>query len=115
VDGLLTHANHFEAALPIFDSFKEWGGSSLFRSARARRLLADVAADRKVTEDDLIGVFRDHASFPIGICRHVDERMQPRDHSESIYSVLLDLHARRLAVAAGPPCGHEYVWLDLAG
>jgi isopenicillin-N N-acyltransferase like protein len=113
VDGLLTHANHLEMSLPVYDTIKDWGGSSLFRAARARRLLADAAADRKVTEDDLAAVFRDHASFPLGICRHLDERDAPADLSESVYSVLLDLDARRIAVAPGPPCGHDYTWYDL--
>jgi isopenicillin-N N-acyltransferase like protein len=27
--------------------------------------------------------------------------------------VLLDLDARRFGLAAGPPCEHEYAWLDL--
>ncbi|MEV0394557.1 C45 family peptidase [Polymorphospora rubra] len=114
VDGMVTHANHFEAGLPVFDTIKEWGGSSLFRSARARRLLTDAAVAGKVGVDDLMGVFRDHASFPLGICRHVDERDAPLDRSETVYSVLLDLDERRFGLAAGPPCGHDYTWLDLA-
>ncbi len=113
VDGLLTHANHFEGGLNLYDTIKDWGGSSLFRSARARRLLAGAAADRKVTEDDLAAAFRDHASYPMSICRHIDERDAPIDRSETVHSVLLDLDGRRLGVAAGPPCGHEYTWLDL--
>lgn len=112
VDGVLTHANHFETALRVYDTIKDWGGSSLFRAARARRLLAGPAADRKVAQDDLAAVLRDHASYPMAICRHVDERDAPLDRTESVHSVLLDLDARRLAVAAGPPCRHEYAWAD---
>jgi len=114
-DGLLTHANHVESGLPVYDTIKDWGGSSLFRSARARRLLADVVADRKATEDDLIATLRDHVSFPMSICRHVDDRDEPADRSESVYSVLLDLDARRLAIAPGPPCSGEFSWIDLVG
>lgn len=113
VDGLLTHANHLETRLAVYDTIKDWGGSSLFRSARARRLLASSAAAGKVSEEDLIAVFRDHASYPQSICRHVDPVDADLDRSESVYSLLLDLDARRLALAAGPPCGHEYVWTEL--
>lgn len=113
VDGLITHANHFEAGLPVYDTIKDWGGSSLFRSARARRLLAPRAAVGKVVEDDLAALFRDHSSFPLSICRHVDERDAPLERSETVYSVILDLHERRLGIAAGPPCGNDYAWLDL--
>lgn len=111
--GVLTHANHLETPLPVHDAIKATGGSSLFRAARARRLLAEAAAERKVTADDLIAVFRDHLGRPMSICRHVDERDAPLERAETLYSVLLDLDARRLAVAAGPPCGHDYTWLDL--
>jgi isopenicillin-N N-acyltransferase-like protein len=113
VDGLLTHANHLETALPVHDTTKDLGGSSPFRAARARRLLAEPAASRKVTEADLADVFRDHASFPMAICRHVDERDAPADRSETVYSLILDLDERALGLAAGPPCGHGYAWLSL--
>jgi len=112
VDGVLTHANHFESGVGVYDKIKDWGGSSLFRAARARRLVAGAAANRKVTEDDLAVMLRDHASYPQAICRHVDERDAPLDRSESVYSVLMDLDARRMGVSAGPPCTHEYAWLD---
>jgi isopenicillin-N N-acyltransferase like protein len=113
VDGLLTHANHLETALPVRDTIKDFGGSSPFRSARARRLLAEPAAGRKVTEADLADVFRDHASFPSAICRHVDQRDAPLERSETVYSLILDLDERTMGLAAGPPCQHEYAWLSL--
>jgi len=115
VDGLITHANHLETALPVRDAAKGWGGSSLFRSARARRLLAPQAAVGKVGADDLKRVLRDHASFPHSICRHVDERQAPAERSETVYSVLLDLDDRRFGLAAGPTCQHDYDWLALEG
>lgn len=114
VDGVLTHANHLESGLPVHDTVKDFGGSSPFRSARARRLLGDAAAARKVDEDDVIAVLRDHQSGPGAICRHLDEREEPLDRAETVYSVILDLDARRFALAAGPPCRHEYAWVDLA-
>ncbi|HEX7746528.1 MAG TPA: C45 family peptidase [Micromonosporaceae bacterium] len=115
VDGVLSHANHLESGLPVHDTVKDLGGSSPFRSARARRLLGDAAAARKVDEDDIIAVLRDHQSAPGAICRHLDEREEPLDRAETVYSVILDLDARRFGLAAGPPCQHEYAWADLAG
>ncbi|MBX6355189.1 MAG: hypothetical protein IRZ05_04940 [Micromonosporaceae bacterium] len=114
VDGLLTHANHLQTPLPVRDTTKDFGGSSPFRAARARRLLAEPAASRKVTASDLAGVFRDHASFPSAICRHVDERDAPLERSETVYSVILDLDERSMGIAAGPPCRHDYAWLALS-
>jgi isopenicillin-N N-acyltransferase-like protein len=92
---------------------RDFGGSSPFRSARARRLLAEPAAGRKVTEADLADVFRDHASFPAAICRHVDQRDVPSERSETVYSLILDLDERAMGLAAGPPCRHDYAWLTL--
>lgn len=113
VDGVVTHANHLESGLPVYDTIKDWGGSSLFRAARARRLLADAAASRKVTEDDIIAVLRDHLGHPTAICRHVDEQLAHYDRSETVHSVLLDLDDRRLGLTDGPPCGGDYTWVDL--
>lgn len=113
VDGLLTHANHLEAALPVRDVQQDWGGSSLFRAARARRLLAETVAAGKAEPEDLAAVLRDHASYPQAICRHRDERMPPLEQSVTVCSVLLDLDARRLGIADGPPCAHGYEWVDL--
>jgi len=110
---VLTHANHLETGLAVRDTIKDSGGSSPFRSARARRLLAESAAARKVTESDLAEVFRDHASFPSAICRHVDERDALLERSETVYSIMIDLNERTLSLAAGPPCEHDYTWLSL--
>lgn len=113
-DGMITHANHLETALPVFDRQKDYGNSSLFRAARARRLLAGPAATGKTGTDDLAGVFRDHASFPHAICRHVDERDLPLERSMSACSILIDLDERRFGLAQGPPCEHDYEWWELA-
>jgi isopenicillin-N N-acyltransferase-like protein len=60
------HANHFETSVPVYDTIKDWGGSSLFRSARARRMLQE--------KKSIIDVLRDHHSYPLSICRHLDSR-----------------------------------------
>jgi isopenicillin-N N-acyltransferase like protein len=99
-DGMLVHANHFETAVPVYDTIKDWGGSSIFRSARARRLLS--ATGRK--EDDLLEVLKDHHSAPLAICRHADPRDADADRSETIWTVLMDLDELSLRLIPGPPC-----------
>lgn len=110
--GLLTHANHLETGLPVHDIQKDRGGSSLFRAARARRLLAETVAAGKTGPDDLAAVFADHASFPHAICRHLDPALPPLEHSVTVCSVLLDLTTRRFGILAGPPCQGSYTWLE---
>jgi isopenicillin-N N-acyltransferase like protein len=115
-DGFVTHANHIETALPVHDRQRDFGGASLFRGARARRLLAAIMAERpgrKVNEDDLKAVFRDHGGYPTAICRHVDERDEPLERAETVFSVLLDLDERRFGLAEGPPCGNKYGFIRL--
>jgi isopenicillin-N N-acyltransferase-like protein len=106
VDGLVTHANHVLTRVAARDTFADRGGSSYFRGARVQRLLARATT---IGEDDIATALADHLSFPHGICRHADPRDSDDDPSESLYSVILDLDERRLAVAAGPPCGSAYV------
>jgi isopenicillin-N N-acyltransferase-like protein len=99
-DGILVHANHFETNVPVYDTIKDWGGSSIFRSARARRLLG--ATERKL--DDVLEVLKDHHSAPLAICRHADPRDAPVDRSETIWTVLMDLDELTLRLIPGPPC-----------
>jgi isopenicillin-N N-acyltransferase-like protein len=111
VDGVLTHANHFETALSAIDSLKTFGGSSFFRAARARRLLGDGP----IEEARLRHVLQDHGGRPQSICRHDEPGTPEADRSESLYSLVLDLDERRMSIAAGPPCsagGYHDVWLD---
>jgi isopenicillin-N N-acyltransferase-like protein len=105
VDGLLTHANHFLTGLPVHDTLADHGGSSYFRGARAARLLPPG----RIGEPDLAAVLADHLSYPHAICRHADARDSDDDLSETLYSIIMDLDERRLAIAAGPPCASTYV------
>ena len=104
-DGRLVHANHLESAVGVHDTLKDWGGSSFFRASRARRLLAAGMT--------MADIFADHLGFPNAICRHVDQRDAPEDHSETVFSILLDLDVRRLGVATGPPCTSSYEWITM--
>jgi isopenicillin-N N-acyltransferase like protein len=112
--GMITHSNHLDTRLPVRDTQQDWGGSSLFRAARARRLLAETVAAGKTTLDDLAVVFRNHGGYPHSICRHPDVRLPAYERFETVFSVLLDLDARRFGIADGTPCAHSYTWLDLA-
>ncbi len=100
VDGVITHANHFEALPTVHDTLRDIGGSSLFRGARARRLLGTLP----IADKDLQGVLADHGGHPQSICRHDVGALTEDDRSESLYAVVLDLDERRMSIAAGPPC-----------
>ncbi|MQA84360.1 MAG: hypothetical protein GEV03_06995 [Streptosporangiales bacterium] len=108
VDGLVAHANHFMSGVPVQDLRKASSALSLLRPERARHLLEERLAARQVAVADLMVVFRDHYSFPNGICRHVDARDAELERSCSVYSIIMDLTERRFLIAGHPPCEHEY-------
>lgn len=113
VDGLITHSNHFLTGVGVGDLRKGLSALTLLRPERARHLLQPRLGARAVTAEDLQAVFRDHYSFPNGICRHVDERDPVSDAVCSAYSIVMDLTERRFSIAQHPPCEHEYESLTL--
>ena len=57
VDGVLAHANHLETALPVYDTIKDCGGSSLFRSRPGPAAAVRGRGGRQgLAEDDLMHV-----------------------------------------------------------
>lgn len=112
-DGLLTHANHFVSDIDVTDAIYDVGGSSLFRDYRLRRLLADRAAERKVSVDDVADALRDHLGFPYALCRHVNETDEPELRSLTCSSVVMDLDERLMLVSQGPPCESPFLEVSL--
>ncbi|WP_426509278.1 C45 family autoproteolytic acyltransferase/hydrolase [Dactylosporangium sp. McL0621] len=115
VDGVITHANHFESALSAVDTLKSIGSSSFFRAARARRLLGTGP----IGEERIKAVLCDHGGFPASICRHDQgEEVDDADRTESLFTLVLDLDERRISIAPGPACrGVEYrhIRMDKSG
>ncbi|MGW0801991.1 C45 family autoproteolytic acyltransferase/hydolase [Nonomuraea sp. NPDC002799] len=104
-DGMITHSNHFQCALPLTDKKAATSALTLLRPTRARHLLEDAAAARTLEIADIVGALRDHYSYPDGICRHVNP---DTDAIVSVYSVVMDLDQRDLYIAAYPPCERPY-------
>ncbi|GAA3449013.1 C45 family autoproteolytic acyltransferase/hydolase [Dactylosporangium matsuzakiense] len=100
VEGVITHANHFESSLAAGDTLQYIGGSSFFRAARARRLLGSG----RIEEDRIKGVLRDHGGLPQSICRHDEPDAADADRTESLFSLVLDLDELRMSITDGPPC-----------
>lgn len=105
-DGLITHANHFEAA-GVESLVEKESPHSLVRARRLRRLL-----DRheRVGVPDLKAALRDDTGRPMGICRYAAEDdsgdTQAAFHTKT--SIIMDLDARRLAATDGPPRDRTY-------
>lgn len=114
-DGVLVHANHFDAEIPtsIEQTYRP-DPSSLIRRTRARRLLRRrVRAGLPVDVSALQEVSRDHAGGAGGICQHARD-VVPMDRWVTVASTITDLTAGVMWVAKGPPCEHAYVPFAIA-
>ncbi len=66
-----------------------------------------------VRTQPLLDALRDHSSGPKSVCRHVDPSEPWVDQTATVASVVMNLAARRLHVAAGSPCTHEHVQVPM--
>jgi len=55
----------------------------------------------------------DHFGEPYAICRHPDPRQPSEKRTMTVGAVLIDLEARTMHVANGPPCANHYVAFGL--
>ncbi len=112
-DSVLLHTNHFLA--PRIDpvDLSLWAmPDSAVRLQRLRAGFRGAAATAK-TLDDFRALLADHADYPNSICAHPDPADHPREQSATIASVLMDLNARHMWLAAGHPCQVPYERLDV--
>jgi len=61
----------------------------------------------------LLDALRSHEGHPWGVCRHGDPSLPWADRTVTVASVIMDLSARRLHVAAGRPCESRYAEIPL--
>lgn len=101
-DGIVTHANHFEA-----DPGKEALETSP-RSMRLRELLA--AKHGQIDVAHIKCCLCDHENYPKALCRHpADVDLPLARRSITVASVIYDLVGGVGHICAGPPCEGEYV------
>jgi isopenicillin-N N-acyltransferase like protein len=74
---------------------------------------APVTTAKLPALDDFRALLADHADYPHSICAHPDPADHPCEQGATIASVLMDLGARRLWLAAGNPCQVPYERLDI--
>src|SRR6266700_7845780 len=107
-DGALRHTNHFLADIHPADLALWAMPSSAVRLQRLR------AAGTARTLDDFGALLADHADYPHSVCAHPDPAAHPCEQGATIASVLMDLTARRIWLAAGNPCQVPFEQLDIA-
>jgi isopenicillin-N N-acyltransferase like protein len=112
---VLLHTNHLLS--PKFTAVRDLAAhvlpDSYPRLARARRLLEERHG--RLAPENAQEILRDHANGPDGICRHEDEVGDPEGKRlQSVFSLVMDLERRELALTDGPPCSSPYFQLEPA-
>lgn len=106
--GVLTHTNHLFArgeACQVEDFPRP---DSRPRLARLDQLLRErLPADASVDEACLFDILSDHQGAPSSICRHHNPDQPPEERMETLFSVVMNLDARRLSLRHGKPCESE--------
>ena len=99
-DGIFGHANHYESlALKQLDILPEWLPDTLVRSGRMLQLLK--AKFGKLDLDALKEIMRDHADYPVSICRHEDKR---HGTLSTLSMLIYRPEDRLMLVTYGTPC-----------
>lgn len=106
-DGLMTHANHFTDPRHGPSQMERIVPDTLYRAERLDRLLRkDLGALDGVK---IKAALTDHFGAPNSICRHTDPADPAAKAGQTNASIVIDLSARTMDVAYGPPCRNEYV------
>lgn len=93
------HANEILApSLKRYETSLRHSVSSPKRQRNVNQLLAAQAGS--ITPESLEGIFRDHADFPLSICRHPSEA----DPDTTNAAFVADLARREMHIAIGNPC-----------
>ncbi len=106
-DGIITHSNHFLAAGHGESLLEKISPTTLYRAQRMRSLLK--SARGSVSFRQMRQAATDHSGAPYAICRHPDRTQPSAKRTMTVGAVLIDLDARTMHVANGPPCSNEYV------
>lgn len=108
----LAHTNHVLA--PELREVEEGDTlNSQLRLNRVRRLLEERSGELSVA--DLQSILRDHANWPRSVCKHAApaDELAREQGTRTVASLVVDVTAGTLYLAAGAPCQAEYVSFTL--
>jgi isopenicillin-N N-acyltransferase-like protein len=110
-EGVVTHSNHFLTAGHGESLLEKIAPNTLYRADRMRALLR--AHRGAVSFEHMRSAAADHVGAPYAICRHPDASEPSERRTMTVGAVLIDLEARTMHVANGPPCANDYVAFSL--
>jgi isopenicillin-N N-acyltransferase-like protein len=100
------HTNHY-----LHPSLEEVAEEpSAGSRSRYDRLVALLEERAPSTPEEAMDVLRDHSSSPQAICKHSSSGLP--EESTVVFSLVCELEAGRMWLAAGNPCEHPYEEVD---
>jgi len=113
-DGWLFHTNHYLVEIPpeLAPTYAP-SADSIVRYGRGAWLMERARASGGIDRSDLAAILRDHLGDGRGLCSHPDPDAPRHERWMTVATVITDLTAGVMSVAAGPPCGHEFVEIDI--
>lgn len=114
VDGVLTHANHFQQLAPgRRDLGKGIFPDSLLRDHRLREVF--MAAHGTIDAACCQRALADHAGYPESVCRHHNPILPASARIQTLGGVVIDPAAGTLSFCSGNPCESSFVTVALDG
>ena len=118
-EGYLVHTNHYlspkmakyEAVFQAKHDKTPLRADSIIRYNRGLRLIEKELG--KITVETFKKIMADHVNHPWSICRHIDERLPPKDRSKTVFSEIIDLTHRAIWACRGNPCVGQYAKFEL--
>ena len=110
-DGIITHSNHFLSEGHAESLLEKIAPNTLHRVDRMRALIEEHRG--AVSFEHMRSAAMNHCGAPYGICRHPDPKQPAARRTMTVGAVLIDLDARVMHVANGPPCCNEYEAFDV--
>jgi isopenicillin-N N-acyltransferase-like protein len=111
-EGIITHSNHFLSAGHGESLLEKISPNTLHRVDRMRHLLENHRGALSFAH--MRAAATDHLGAPFAICRHPDPSQPEAKRTMTVGAVLIDLEARTMHVANGPPCINDYVAFTVA-
>jgi isopenicillin-N N-acyltransferase-like protein len=106
-NGLIAHANNFDAAVPFTDaSLGRWVDSPVRKRVLGRMLESHRGT---LNRRSIPRLLKDHTCLPNAICRHPDTAQHEVERSSTVASWVIDLTDQIASVCAGPPCQGSYI------
>jgi len=110
-EGFLVHTNHFlePDSIGLVQPLGEELASTFHRLSRFGDLVRGrLRQGEKIGIDDLRTFLADHKGELNSICRHASLVKPEHERYATVVSAILDVDARELRIAPGPPCETEY-------